>query len=72
MSWFGALPLAAAPAAGSVNVGTSFRLAPNSEPVESLIVLHPESGMDVSTVTVRLPRQQARLAPAIIAAWRGL
>jgi hypothetical protein len=56
--------------AGRVGEGTDFWLAPNGEPVESLIVLHPEADMDAATVSVRLPRAQAALAPAIIAGWR--
>ena len=46
--------------------GTSFRLTPNHEPVESLIILHPASDMDASTVTIRLPRALAGLSPAIL------
>lgn len=50
--------------------GTNFLLAPNRDPVESLIILHPDSDMDVSSFTVRLPRRQAGLSTVILAAAR--
>lgn len=50
--------------------GTNFLLAPNRDPVETLIMLHPESDMDVSSFTVRLPRSQAAMSGVILAAWR--
>ena len=56
--------------AGRSGEGTNFLLAPNRDPVESLIILHPASDMDVSSFTVRLPRDQAALRPAILAAAR--
>lgn len=47
--------------------GTNFLLAPNRDPVETLIILHPEEDMDVSSFTVRLPRAQAWLGRVILA-----
>lgn len=46
--------------------GTNFLLAPNRDPVESLIILHPDGDMDVSTFTVRLSRAQAGLRGLIL------
>lgn len=59
--------------AGRRGEGTSDRLAPNRNPVESLILLDPRDEMNVTVIKVRLTRRDASLIPSILAeARRGV
>lgn len=53
--------------AGVEGEGTSHRLAPARDPVETLILLHPDRDMDTTSIQVRLPRGQTALAGVIFA-----
>ena len=46
-------------------------VAPNADPAESLIILHPDAGMDTTALTIRVPRGLAALTPAILAEARA-
>ena len=51
---------------GRVGAATTFRLAPNELPAETVIRLYPGSEMDASVLIVRLPAGQKMLGSAII------
>jgi hypothetical protein len=56
--------------AGTRGQGSVEFLAPSRLPTESLVMLEPGDEMSAATVSVRLPRGQAALAPFILSAAR--
>jgi hypothetical protein len=49
-------------------LGTGSRLTANADPIEGLVILHPEGDMDLVKLDVRLARAQRGLVSAIVAA----